>query len=667
MDKLQAKERISFLRDQLHKHNYHYYVLSIPQISDSEYDNMMNELVALEKQWPEFADPNSPSMRVGSDLNQHFPQANHDYPMLSLANIYSVEELQDFCNRIQKALPGMDIEYVCEYKYDGISVSLCYENGILVRALTRGDGLRGDVVTDNVKTIRSIPIKLIGSGYPQHFEIRGEVVMPKEAFIKYNQKRIANGEEPFANPRNASSGSIKLLNSSEVAKRPLECYLYYVLGENLPGATHYQNLLEAKKWGFNITSSLTLCRNIEEILDFINKTEKERANLDCDIDGIVIKVNSYAQREQLGMTAKSPRWAVAYKYKAEQAYTRLLSVDFQVGRTGVITPVANLDPVQLAGTTVKRASLHNADQIALLDLHYQDTVIVEKGGEIIPKIVGIDIAKRTPDSPKVEFIAQCPDCGTPLIRNEGEAAYYCPNDTSCPMQIKGKIEHFVSRKAMNIACAGATIELLFDKKLIRNSADLYELRKPQLVRLERFGERSAEILLQSIEASKKVSFHRVLFALGIRYVGETIAKKLAYHFKSIDTIKNASYEELVAVDEIGDSIARSIQEYFSKEVNMQIIERLKQAGLQMAMQENTATASNKLQNKSFVISGTFKQYSRDRLKQLIKEHGGRNVSAVSANTDYLLAGEGMGPAKLKKATDLNITIISEEDFMQMIS
>jgi len=657
--------RIQELREILHKHNYYYYVLAQPVISDLEYDRLMQELIDLEKKHPEWQDENSPTMRVGDDRNQEFQHAEHRYPMLSLANTYSKEELNDFDRRIRDVIPS-GVGYVCELKYDGLSISLNYQQGRLVQALTRGDGTTGDVVTANARTIGSIPLVLAPGDYPDEFEIRGEIILSHEAFRKMNQEREESGEPAFANPRNAAAGTLKLQNSAEVARRPLECYLYYLLGKNLPTDSHYDNLQKARTWGFRVPKWMQRCKNLTEVYNFIDYWENEREKLPFDIDGVVIKTDSLKQQQILGFTAKSPRWAVAYKYKPEQAVTTLLSVDFQVGRTGAITPVANLKPVFLAGTTVKRASLHNADQMELLDIRLGDKVIIEKGGEIIPKVVAVDHAQRPADSKVLSFITHCPECGTPLVRNEGEARHYCPNEDGCPPQIKGRIEHFISRKAMDINAAEATIDLLYSRGLIRNPADLYKLTAGQLVVLDRFGQKSADNLIRSIEESKKVPCHRVLFALGIRYVGETVSKNLIEHFGSIDKVMQASTEHLLEAEEIGEKIAASIREYFAKPANLLLINGLRNAGLKF--EETTArnAVSNKLQGKSIVISGVFKHYSREELKKMIEMHGGKNVSSVSAKTDFILAGDDMGPSKLEKAQKLNLLIVSEDEFLKMI-
>ncbi len=666
MNKKEANNRIIELRKVLEHHNYQYYVLSRPEISDFEYDLLINELSTLESKFPEFIDENSPSQRVGSDLNREFEQMVHRYPMLSLGNTYSEEEINDFDRRVRKVI-GDDFEYVTELKFDGIAISLTYENGRLKHALTRGDGEKGDVVTENVRTIRSIPLVLHGADIPDEFEFRGEIFYPKKRFEQLNRQRIEAGEEPFANPRNAASGTLKMQNSALVAKRPLDCYLYYMLGSNLPFASHFENLQKAREWGFKIPEQIRKAQGVGDLMKYIRYWEEKRKELPFEIDGIVIKVNSYSAQEELGFTAKSPRWAIAYKYPAEQVTTRLLSVDFQVGRTGAITPVANLNPVHLAGTTVKRATLHNADQIALLGLHLGDAVYIEKGGEIIPKIVGVITEMRNPGAEPVTFPDTCPECMTPLIRQEGEAAHYCPNDSGCQPQIKGRIVHFISRRAMDIGAAEATIDLLFNKGLVKDIGDLYELTEEQVVGLERFAEKSAQNLIESIEASKQVPFERVLYALGLRHIGETVAKKLARHFKSIDNLATASFDELIEADEVGDIIAKSIIHFFEQPANVELIHKLKESGLQLRVSPDQAkNVSTRLDNRSFVISGTFTNHSRDELKLLIEQHGGKNAGSVSSKTDYLLAGENMGPAKLEKAKKLGITIITENEFMTLI-
>ena len=663
------QEQIEQLRTELHQHNYNYYVLSTPEISDKEFDDMMRKLQDLEQAHPEFKDENSPTMRVGSDINKNFTQISHKYPMLSLGNTYSKEEVADFYERTRKAL-NEDFEICCEMKYDGTSISLTYENGKLIYAVTRGDGEKGDDVTDNVKTIRSIPLILHGSNYPSSFEIRGEILMPWMVFEELNREKEAREESLFANPRNATSGTLKLQNSSMVASRKLDAYLYYLLGENLPCDGHYENLQEAAKWGFKISDITRKCNTLEEIFEFIDYWDVERKNLPVATDGIVLKVNSLKQQKNLGFTAKSPRWAIAYKFQAERALTRLNKVTYQVGRTGAVTPVANLDPVQLSGTIVKRASLHNADIIEGLDLHIGDMVYVEKGGEIIPKITGVDTDSRSfMLGEKVHFISLCPECGSKLIRYEGEAAYYCPNEVACPPQIKGKIEHFISRKAMNIDGLGPeTVDMFHRLGMIHNTADLYQLTANDIKDLDRMGEKSAENIINGITQSKTVPFERVIFALGIRFVGETVAKKIAKSFDTIEDLENADIEKLVSIDEIGEKIAQSIINYFSNESNRQLVERLKNAGLQLyRTEEDKSGYTDKLIGKSIVISGVFTHYSRDEYKELIEKHGGKNVGSISAKTSFILAGENMGPAKLEKAQKLGITILTEEEFLKLIS
>lgn len=665
MDKQSAEAAIKSLRDELHHHNILYYVKNSPEISDYEYDQKMTELIRLEALYPEFYDSNSPSVRVGSDLSQEFKQVRHKYPMLSLGNSYSIGELRDFVERVYR-LAGTRPAFVCELKFDGTAISLSYENGLLASGVTRGDGEVGDDITQNIKTLRSIPLRLIGN-YPAQLEVRGEIYMPRKGFEELNRMREEIGEQPFANPRNAAAGSLKLQNSAQVAKRPLECFLYQFISDDLPYQTHAELLKAASEWGLRVSPHYVRCTSFEEIEAYITHWDTERRKLPFDIDGVVIKVDDMQLREELGFTAKSPRWAIAYKFKPEAAYTRLNSVDFQVGRTGVVTPVANLDPVFLAGTTVKRASLHNADIIESLDLHIGDMVSVEKGGEIIPKITGVDKSKRTEEHEKVRFITVCPECGTPLVREEGEAAHICPNRASCPPQIKGRIEHFISRQAMDISGLGSeTIALLYDKGLIKNVADLYRLKESDIAPLEGLGERSAANIISGIEASKQIPFSRVLFALGIRFVGETVAKKLASSLRSMDRIMNASFEELLAVDEIGQKIAASIKAYFADEANVRLVEDLRFFGLKMEeVESGNIAVSDTLNGLSFVVSGVF-SISRDELKGLIEVHGGKNLSSVTGKTDYLVAGDNMGPAKLEKAQKLGVKIISEQDFMKMI-
>ena len=661
-------ERIYQLREELHAHNYNYYVLNAPVISDIEFDRMMRELQELETKHPETYDENSPTMRVGSDINKDFVQVEHKYPMLSLGNTYSEEEVTDFYERVRKSL-NEDFEICCEMKFDGTSISLTYENGKLVRAVTRGDGVKGDDVTNNVKTIRTIPLILKGDNYPKEFEIRGEILMPWEVFEKLNKEREAREEPLFANPRNAASGTLKQQNSSVVASRKLDAYLYYLLGDNLPCDGHYENLQEARKWGFKISDTMRKVKTLQEVFDFINYWDTERKNLPVATDGIVLKVNSIRQQKNLGYTAKSPRWAIAYKFQAERALTKLQKVTYQVGRTGAITPVANLEPVQLSGTIVKRASLHNADIIESLDLHEGDMVYVEKGGEIIPKITGVDIASRTPGSEPVRFITHCPECGEPLTRFDDEAAHYCTNEDSCPPQIKGKIEHFISRKAMNIEGLGPeTVDLFYQEGMIGNAADLYSLNEQEIARLERFGEKSAQNIMAGLEASRQVGFERVLFALGIRFVGETVAKKLARSIKNIDALMTATKEELMAIDEIGEKIAESIMHFFSSGKNRELVARLKAAGLKMEMDaQETAVLSNILEGQSIVISGVFAVHSRDEYKDIIEKHGGKNVGSISKKTSFILAGENMGPSKLEKAQKLGIKIMNENEFLSLIA
>ena len=663
------KERIDQLRTDLHRHNYNYYVLNTPEISDKEFDDMMRELQDLEKEHPEYQDENSPTMRVGSDLNKNFTQVTHKYPMLSLGNTYSENEVTDFYDRVKKAL-NEDFEICCELKYDGTSISLTYENGKLVRAVTRGDGEKGDDVTDNVKTIRTIPLVLHGNNYPEHFEIRGEILMPWEVFEELNREKEAREEPLFANPRNAASGTLKLQNSAIVASRKLDAYLYYLLGEELPCDGHYENLQTAAGWGFKISEHTKKTHSLEEVFEYIRYWDTERKNLPVATDGIVLKVNSMRQQKSLGFTAKSPRWAIAYKFQAERALTRLNRVTYQVGRTGAITPVANLDPVQLSGTIVKRASLHNADIIEGLDLHIGDMVYVEKGGEIIPKITGVDKdARGMLIGEKVKFITHCPECGSKLVRYEGEAAHYCPNETACPPQIKGKIEHFISRKAMNIDGLGPeTVDTFYRLGLIKDTADLYQLTAEDIKNLDRMGEKSAENIIKGIKASKEVPFERVLFALGIRFVGETVAKKIAKSFNNIEELENADLEKLTSIDEIGEKIAHSILIYFSSPLNVNLIERLKSAGLQLYRKEEDLNEyTDKLAGQSIVISGVFTHHSRDEYKDLIEKNGGKNVGSISTKTSFILAGENMGPSKLEKAHKLGIKIISEDEFLTLIS
>lgn len=664
---MDEKQRIMQLRRELHEHNYKYYVLNQPEISDQDFDFMMHELQDLEAKHPELADPNSPTQRVGSDLNHEFQQVTHTYPMLSLANTYNEQDVAEWYDSVKRGLNGEDFEVCCEMKYDGLSISLTYVDGKLERGVTRGDGVHGDDVTANVKTIRAIPLVLTGTGYPQEFEIRGEILMPWKVFERLNAEREAAEEPLFANPRNAASGTLKSQNSALVASRQLDSYLYYLLGEELPCDGHYENLEAARKWGFKISEGMKKVRTLQEIYDYINYWDKERKNLPVATDGIVLKVNSLRQQRNLGYTAKSPRWAIAYKYKAERACTRLNEVSFQVGRTGAVTPVANMDPVQLAGTTVKRATLNNEDFIRSLDLHIGDYVYVEKGGEIIPKIVGVDLDQRPIIAQPVRFITHCPECGTKLVRYEGEAAWYCPNDAGCPPQIKGRIEHFISRRAMNIDSIGPeTVDDFYRQGLVHNVADLYTIDVQQ-INGDGSRQKSAMKIISGIEESKNVPFERVVFALGIRFVGETSGKLLARHFKNIDALMNATLDELLEIDGIGEVMAKSIITYFHNEENMQIVERLRSYGLQMALsREQMENASDLLLGKSIVISGVFQHHSRDEYKMMIEQNGGKNVGSISGKTSFILAGDNMGPSKLQKAEKLGIRIVSEDEFLEMI-
>jgi DNA ligase (NAD+) len=674
MTKESAEKRIQELSKEIEQHNYNYYVLSHPTIGDYDFDMLLEEFIRLEKQYPEFLSPNSPSQRVGGAITKEFKTVKHQYPMLSLANSYSQEEIMDFDERVKKGLNlesntlfGVDVEYVCELKFDGLSISLIYEHGQLKQAVTRGDGVQGDEVTNNAKTIKSIPLQLRGD-FPEHVEVRGEIFMPHKTFEEINAEREEIGEQPFANPRNAASGTMKMQDSSIVAKRKLDCYMYYVLGEKINFETHSENLEKAKSWGFKISSYSKVCKGIEEVVAFINYWDKKRSDLPFDIDGIVIKLNNVKYQEQLGYTAKSPRWAIAYKYKAEQVSTILESISYQVGRTGAITPVANLKPVALAGTIVKRASLHNADIIKKLDVRVGDTVFVEKGGEIIPKIIGVDLSKRPEHTAETIYIENCPECGTTLNRTEGEAQHFCPNENACPPQLKGKMEHFVGRKAMNIDSLGAeTIDQLYKAGLLKNIADIYDLKKEQLLPLERMAEKSANNLIEGIKQSTLVPFERVLYAIGIRHVGETTAKKIARKIKSIDVLEKATKEELLEIEEVGEIIADSIIDFFSQESNKKIIERLKQHGLKFSLSEEQLQASSdKLKGLTFVISGVFAKHSRDELKNMIEQNGGKNSGSISGKTSYLLAGDNMGPEKLKKAESLKIKMISEDEFLEML-
>ncbi len=665
---MDEKQRIEQLRQELHEHNHRYYVLNQPIIDDQEFDRLMRELQDLEAKHPELYDPNSPTQRVGSDLNQEFRQVAHKYPMLSLANTYSEQEVAEWYESVKKGLGGDDFDVCCEMKYDGLSISLTYENGRLIRAVTRGDGVQGDDVTENVKTIRSIPLVLTGNAYPQEFEIRGEILMPWVVFERLNAEREAAEEPLFANPRNAASGTLKSQKSELVASRQLDAYLYYLLGEELPSDGHYENLQTAASWGFKISQGMRKVKTLQEIYDFIRYWDTERKNLPVATDGIVLKVNSQRQQRALGFTAKSPRWAIAYKFKAERACTRLNEVTYQVGRTGAVTPVANMDPVQLAGTTVKRATLNNEDFIRSFDLHIGDYVYVEKGGEIIPKIVGVDLDQRPIIAQPVQFITHCPECGAKLVRYEGEAAHYCPNDAGCPPQIKGRIEHFISRKAMNIMSMGPeTVDEYWSRGLIHNVADLYDLNVAQITGGNKNRRLSAENVVNGIKNSTQVPFERVVFALGIRFVGETSARLLARHFKTMDALMNASMEELQEVEGIGEVIAKSVQSYFRHPQNMEIINRLRQYGVQMSLsEEQIQGVTDKLAGKSIVISGVFAKHSRDEYKMMIEQHGGKNVGSISGKTSFILAGENMGPSKLQKAEKLGIPIVSEEEFLQMI-
>ena len=665
---MDEKQRIEQLRQELHEHNHRYYVLNQPIIDDQEFDRLMRELQDLEAKHPELYDPNSPTQRVGSDLNQEFRQVAHKYPMLSLANTYSEQEVAEWYESVKKGLGGDDFDVCCEMKYDGLSISLTYENGRLIRAVTRGDGVQGDDVTENVKTIRSIPLVLTGNAYPQEFEIRGEILMPWVVFERLNAEREAAEEPLFANPRNAASGTLKSQKSELVASRQLDAYLYYLLGEELPSDGHYENLQTAASWGFKISQGMRKVKTLQEIYDFIRYWDTERKNLPVATDGIVLKVNSQRQQRALGFTAKSPRWAIAYKFKAERACTRLNEVTYQVGRTGAVTPVANMDPVQLAGTTVKRATLNNEDFIRSFDLHIGDYVYVEKGGEIIPKIVGVDLDRRPIIAQPVQFITHCPECGAKLVRYEGEAAHYCPNDAGCPPQIKGRIEHFISRKAMNIMSLGPeTVDEYWSRGLIHNVADLYDLTVAQITGGNKNRRLSAENVVNGIKHSTQVPFERVVFALGIRFVGETSARLLARHFKTMDALMNASMEELQEVEGIGEVIAKSVQSYFRHPQNMEIINRLRQYGVQMSLsEEQIQGVTDKLAGKSIVISGVFAKHSRDEYKMMIEQHGGKNVGSISGKTSFILAGENMGPSKFQKAEKLGIPIVSEEEFLQMI-
>ena len=681
MDPELAKKRIEELSEEIRRHNHQYYVLSRPLISDHQFDLRLEELMKLENEFPEFRFPDSPAMHVGGGITKEFRQVTHKYAMLSLGNTYSEQDVRDFEDRVHKLI-GEDVEYVCELKFDGVAIGLTYREGSLVQAVTRGDGLQGDDVTLNVKTIRSVPLKLMGSEYPREFEIRGEIILPHASFEALNRQKEEEGEEPFANPRNAASGSLKMLDSSEVAKRKLDCYLYSLQGSGLNFNTHYESLQAARQWGFKVSEYIVKCRTIDDIFDYINSWDSSREQLPFDIDGVVIKVNSFAQQDLLGFTAKSPRWAIAYKFKAEEALTQLLSVDFQVGRTGTVTPVANLKPVLLAGTVVKRATLHNADVIEGLDVREGDTVFVEKGGEIIPKITGVDLTVRQAGSKPLQFPSVCPECATTLVRKEGEAAWVCPNEKDCPPQIKGKLEHFISRHAMNIDSLGeGKIEILFDKGLVRSPADLYELRSEDITGLEKlykgegdrkdrivkFRDKTVTNILNGIEASKKIPFDKVLFALGIRYIGETVAKKLAKHFVSFDKLRMSGPDELTDVDEIGEKIAWSLRLWLEKPENIDLVDRLRANGVQFELHGTTGSKiSNRLEGMTFVVSGVFEKFSREEVKQLIEDHGGKNISSVSARTSYLLAGENMGPEKRRKALSLGVPVLTEQELLTML-
>jgi len=669
MSLFEIKERIESLVKELNEHNYRYYVLAQPTISDFEYDKKLEELARLEKEYPEYLDPESPTIKVGGYITKEFETVRHKWPMLSLGNTYNEQDLKDFDERVRKAI-GDDFEYVCELKFDGLSISLTYENGKLLRAVTRGDGTQGDDVTNNVKTIRSIPKAIKAAGYPEIFDIRGEVFMHRAAFERLNNERIENNEIAFANPRNFASGTLKMQDSTVVAKRPLDCFLYFLYTEKHSFNTHWESLEAVKKWGFHVCEHTKLCKNIDNVLEFIQYWEEHRFGLSYDIDGIVIKVNNLSQQQELGFTAKSPRWAISYKYKAQEVETILETVSYQVGRTGAVTPVANLKPVLLAGTTVKRATLHNANEIKRLDLHLGDTVLVEKGGEIIPKIIAVNTSKRDNSALRVIYPEVCPECNTPLIRKEGEAVHYCPNDEGCPPQIVGKIQHFIGRKAMNIDGLGdETIEAFYKRGFIEHISDLYTLYKKEdlLKQIDRFGEKSIKNMLDGIEKSKQMPFEKVLFGLGIRYVGETVAKKLAAYFKNIDSLMNASFEELVAVEEIGERIAESLIEYFKEHRHKEQIEQLRNHGLQFeSVQKTVELESTILEGKSFIISGVFENYSRDELKDIIEANGGKILSSISAKLNFLVAGDNMGPAKLEKATKLQIPIISDDDLIKML-
>jgi DNA ligase (NAD+) len=665
---MDIQQTIDSLREELNLHNHNYYVLDHPTISDFDFDLKLKQLQDLENQNPEYFDENSPTQRVGGTITKNFQTIAHDYRMYSLDNSYSKDDLLDWENRIQKVLGNVNLQYTCELKYDGASISITYENGKLKRAVTRGDGFQGDDVTNNIKTIKSIPLNLKGD-FPDKFDIRGEIILPFAGFEKMNQELIEIGETPYSNPRNTASGSLKLQDSAEVAKRPLECLLYFLIGNNLPFHSQFEGLTTARNWGFKVPKESKLANNLQEVFEFIDYWDIHRHNLPYETDGVVVKVNAFQHQDELGFTAKSPRWAMAYKFKSEQVFTQLNAITYQVGRTGAITPVANLEAVQLAGTIVKRASLHNADQIEKLDIRVNDTVFVEKGGEIIPKIIAVDLSKRPANTQPTHYITHCPECQAKLIRSEGEANHYCPNFYGCPPQIIGRIQHYISRKAMDIeGLGGETVALLFNNGLVKNYADLYELTVEQILPLERMAQKSAENLVNGVQNSKNIPFESVLFALGIRFVGETVAKKLAKHYKNIDSLRNAILMDLILVDEIGERIAQSVIEFFGNEENIDIIEKLKFHGIQFEIIEKiNPNATNKLEGKTFVVSGVFEQFSRDDLKKAIEDNGGKNASSISAKTDFVLAGDNMGPAKLEKANKLGVKIISEVDFVKMLN
>ncbi|MBK7964393.1 MAG: NAD-dependent DNA ligase LigA [Bacteroidetes bacterium] len=670
MDKISlVKARVAELTALINDHNFRYYNLSDPLISDFEFDQLLNELIQLEKEYPSLLELDSPTQRVGGEITKNFETVKHIYPMLSLGNTYSEDELKEFHERVIKGIPDEKVEYVCELKFDGVAIGIQYENGKFKRAVTRGDGIQGDDVTANVKTIRSLPLRLKDGNYPAKFEIRGEIILPRATFERINEERVDIGETPFANPRNSASGTLKLQDSSEVSKRKLDCFLYALYGDDLPFLTHEDGLKAATSWGFKVSNERKVCHSIEEVFDFINYWEKKRPDLPFDIDGVVIKVNSFSQQRELGFTAKSPRWAISFKYKAESGSTQLLSVDYQVGRTGAITPVANLSPVLLAGTIVKRATLHNQDQIEKLDLHVDDTVFVEKGGEIIPKITGVDLSKRKLQARKVEFIHRCPECNFELVRKEGEAQHYCPNTLMCPPQVKGRIEHFTSRKAMNIDGFGTeTIDLFVEKGLINDIADIYRLKKQDILSLDRFADKSANNIIDALEASKKMPFEKVLFAIGIRFVGDTVARKLARHFVTIDELMAADATKLMEAPEVGNVIAASILDFFADPGNRNLIASLRSYGLQFQLspEDTPVKVSEKLKGVSIVISGTFEKHSREEYKKIIEQNGGKNASGVTRKTSFLLAGADAGPSKLEKATEYGVKIIDEYQLLEML-